>query len=331
MKRPVNSTDLSGKHWAAINEFSFLAGMRLLFWVCKVFGRWPFRLLLYPVLVWYVIVKPSARRASRDYLRHVNQIMPIDTGLLMVLQHFAAFAEMVLDKMLLWSGLFDRSAVRFNGTEKMNQLIAEKRGALILCSHLGNLDLCRVLSSQHAGIKLTVLVHTKHAQAFNHLLDTLNPASQLNLMQVTEISAATAIILAEKVAEGEFIVIAGDRVPVTENPRVVRAQFLGAPARFPIGPYVLASVFQCPVYMLFSLRRTDFGQTRHHIYFELLRESVQLPRKGRDQVLSELAADYAARLEAHCLSAPLQWFNFYDYWYDPSEATPLLKASDASH
>lgn len=43
-------------HWAAINEVGFMAGMRLLFWICRVFGRWPFRFVLYPVLLWKSVV-----------------------------------------------------------------------------------------------------------------------------------------------------------------------------------------------------------------------------------------------------------------------------------
>jgi predicted LPLAT superfamily acyltransferase len=318
----MNNQNTQSRHWAAVNELGFLTGMRLMFWICKVFGRWPFRLILYPVLLWYVLVKSSARRASRDYLDHLNQIKPINTGVFKVIQHFAAFAEMMLDKMLLWSGLFDASSVRFFGTDNMKQLLAENRGVLLICSHLGNLDLCRVLSNRHSKLKLTVLVHTKHAQRFNHLLETINPASQLNLMQVTEITPATAMILSQKIAQGEFVVIAGDRIPVAThlhanlrvNLRVTTANFLGSPARFPIGPYVLASVLQCPVYILFSIR-SERGQ--HEIHYELLRDSIRLPRKGRDQMLSELASEYAARLEAHCLAAPLQWFNFYDFWYLP--------------
>ena len=65
-----------GRHWAAINESSFVAGMRLLFWVCRVFGRWPFRIVLYPVLAWYVLAKPAARRASSTYLDHVRAFAP---------------------------------------------------------------------------------------------------------------------------------------------------------------------------------------------------------------------------------------------------------------
>jgi len=59
-------------HWAAIDEVGFVAGMRLMFWICRMFGRWPFRLALYPVLAWYVLTQPRARRASCDYLARVG-------------------------------------------------------------------------------------------------------------------------------------------------------------------------------------------------------------------------------------------------------------------
>jgi predicted LPLAT superfamily acyltransferase len=51
------------------------------------------------------------------------------------------------------------------------------------------------------------------------------------------------------------------------------------------------------------------------IHFELFRESIHLPHEGRDEALAGLAADYARRLEYFCLRAPLQWFNFYDFWH----------------
>ncbi len=54
------------RHWAAINEVSFVAGMRLLFWIFRVLGRWPFRVVLYPVLCWYLLAAPRARRGSGD-------------------------------------------------------------------------------------------------------------------------------------------------------------------------------------------------------------------------------------------------------------------------
>lgn len=319
------STNQQRGHWAGFNEVSFVAGMRVLFWICRVFGRWPFRVVLYPVLAWYVLTKPRARRVSRAYLHRIAACGGPEN--LSVMRHFAAFAETILDKMLLWGDLHDMRNVSLHGTDGVdgvNRCLDEGRGALLICSHLGNLDLCRVLSQRNARLKLTVLVHTRHAQAFNRMLERLNPDSQLNLLQVTEITPATAMLLAERVAQGEFVVIAGDRIPVSPQPRVALAPFLGQTAAFPIGPYVLASVLQCPIYLLFSMR---IG-ARSEVHFELLRSSLHLPRKSRDAMLAELAADYATRLQHHCLRAPLEWFNFYDFWQLPD--TTRLDIPDAS-
>jgi predicted LPLAT superfamily acyltransferase len=310
MTQPTSGT--RQRHWAQVNEFSFVAGIRLLFSICRNLGRWPFWVALYPVLLWYLVTKPEARASSSDYLRRIAAFQGasrIRPGMIAVLRHFASFGENLLDRMLLWSGLFKAERIEFHGQEQMVAQMAEKRGGLLICSHLGNLDLCRVLSKQ-AGFKLTVLVHTKHAEVFNRLLARLDPESQLNLIQVTEVSAATVVLLSEKIGRGEFVAIAGDRIPVSSNPRIASASFLGDMAPFPVGPYILANLLGCPVYLLFSLRAGRASE----IHFELFRESILLPREGRDEALVGLVADYARRLEYFCLRAPLQWFNFYDFW-----------------
>jgi predicted LPLAT superfamily acyltransferase len=315
MTRPMPAA--RRQHWAQINESTFVAGMRLLFSTCRILGRWPFRIALYPVLLWYIAAQPEARASSRDYLWRVAAFQDasrIKPGIVAVLRHFASFAENLLDKMLLWSGLFRTDLVKLQGKE----LIAAKRGGLLICCHLGNLELCRVLSKQMPGLKLTALIHTKHAEKFNRLLAQLDPDSQLNMMQVTEMSPGTAMLLADKIEQGEFVAIAGDRIPVSQNPRIALAQFLGETAPFPVGPYILASLLQCPTYLMFSMRRGNTSE----IHFELFRESIHLPRKGRDEVLAGLVAEYARRLEHFCLRAPLQWFNFYDFWHLPTVDTP---------
>src|SRR5947207_11213929 len=84
MSRPVATP--RNPHWAQIDEFSFVTGMRLLFWLCRIAGRWPVRLILYPVLLWYFFSKPAARLASRDYLQRMAESGA--AGKLSVLRHF---------------------------------------------------------------------------------------------------------------------------------------------------------------------------------------------------------------------------------------------------
>ena len=309
------------QHWAHMNEFSFIAGMRFLFWVYRWLGRGPFRIVLYPVLIGYLITKPAARAASRNYLQHLHHYNPslnLNPNLVNIWRHFTAFADSILDKMLLWGGLFKLDNIHYEGQGPILKQMAQGQGGLFICAHLGNLELCRLAAKRCPGLKMTALIHTKHAQAFNQLLAQLHPDSQLNLIQVTEITPAVAMQLMDKIAQGEFIAIAGDRIPVTLGPRVAFAPFLGESAPFPVGPYVLASLLQCPVYLMFSVR-TPAGAS---LYFEPFRDLIQLPRKNRDALLAELAADYAARLEYYCLQTPLQWFNFYDFWRLPKRDTP---------
>jgi predicted LPLAT superfamily acyltransferase len=48
-------------------------------------------------------------------------------------------------------------------------------------------------------------------------------------------------------------------------------------------------------------------------------ERIVIPRRARAAALDALIASYAARLEHYARLAPMNWFNFYDFWQqDPS-------------
>lgn len=294
------------KHWAHIHEITFVAGSKFLFWFYRCFGRKPFRVVLYPVVFFYYWAQPRARKASQKYLAKIKSTHTS-------LSHFYVFAESMLDKLLLWGNLLPLHNIQYFGQQCILDNLSQKRGGLFICAHFGNLELCRVFSKQTAGLKLTVLMHTKHAKAFNDMLAQLNPASQIDVIQVTEFTPTTAIELKAKTDAGEFVVIAGDRIPVSINPRVVSVPFLGENASFPVGPYIMAHLLQCPVYLIFSSQTDQSAE----IHIESFRDRVQLPHKNRDHALSQLATDFANRLAFYCHKNPLQWFNFYDFWDTP--------------
>jgi len=308
---------VTSPHWSGIREVTTAWGIKLLFVVHRVLGLWPFRLVVYPVVAFYLLRHPLARVSSRRYLERVYRQLgrdPREVTLWLSVRHFAAFAESILHKLRIWSGDLRTSDVTVHDHFIVNDEVMAGRGGLIMVAHLGNVEVCRALTTRKNGAKLLVLVHTKHAESFNQLLASLNPVSRLNVLQVTEISAATVIHLRERVERGEFVVIAGDRVPVSDKPRVAVAEFLGAPAGFPVGPYILANLLQCPTYLLFCIAESG----RYHMYFERFHERIVIPRATRDATLRQLAGDFAARLGHYCQKAPLQWFNFYDFWAPPN-------------
>jgi len=304
------------RHWAEIGEAGCIAGIWLLYGVHRYLGRTPFRLVLYPVVLYYWLRRPEARAGSREYLARLQArhgVFGRPPGIRLALGHFRAFAETLLDKALAFGGRFAFGTVRYEGDGDVLRALQGGRGGLFIASHLGNLELCRTLADLRPGLRLSVLVHTRHAPTFNRVLERLSPQAALKLIQVTDLNPGVAALLAERVAAGEFVVIAGDRVPVSVQPRVVWAPFLGKPAPFPVGPYVLAALLRCPVFLVFCVREGE----GYRLVFESFRDQIVLPRARREQALRELAADYAARLERQCVKAPLEWCNFFPFWTQP--------------
>lgn len=180
-----------------------------------------------------------------------------------------------------------------------------------MSGHIGNLELCQAIANIRAQIRLNILVHTRHAEKFNRLLGRGDGSATIRLIQVTELHPAIAIELQEKIDDGEFVVMVGDRIPV-QGSRTVKAKFLGSEADFPQGPYLLASLLRCPVFTLFCYP----SQGRYRVYLEPFSEPFRIPRNEpkRSDMLKTLARRYAEILEKHCRAEPLQWFNFYPYW-----------------
>lgn len=311
---------MSALHWARLGETTFVGGTWLLYGVHRWLGRWPFRLCLYPVVLAWWLGSPVARRASLDYLRRLQAatgVLGATPGRWLSLRHFAFFAETLLDKLLAVGGRYPRERVRFSGHEPMLAASAAGQGGIIATAHMGCLELMQVAAGWREGLRVTILVHTVHAPKFNDMLERLNPGIRLRLMQVTDFSPATAVALADRVRAGEFIAIAGDRVPV-QGERTARADFLGAPADFPAGPWLLASVLDCPVWGLACLHAGEGYQAT----ITPLAGRVELPRGQRQAALDRYAALFAAWLEAGVRSSPLDWFNFFPFWDSARHARP---------
>jgi predicted LPLAT superfamily acyltransferase len=118
------------------------------------------------------------------------------------------------------------------------------------------------------------------------------------------------------VERGEVVAILADRSAPSGVQRDCSVAFLGGRAAIPQGPFRLAAALACPVLFMVALRT---GDRAYSIDVELLANRIDLPRRGREQALVSCCQAYANRLARHCLRAPYQWFNFYDFFRDGVE------------
>ena len=309
---------MSHEHWADLGETTFVGGTWFLYAIYRVLGRLPFRLCLFPVVFCWWLGSTTARRASLDYLRRVHAaegVFARAPGMRASLRHFLLFGETLLDKMLAIGGRYPRDRIRIDGQEQALAASRAGQGGVIATAHLGCLELMQMSAGQGEGVRVTILVHTAHAQRFNRILGQLNPQASVRLLQVTEFSPATAMALADRVAAGEFVAIAADRVPVTGD-RICEARLLGAQAEFPAGPWLIASLLRCPVWSLSCLHDGN----GYHVRIAKLFDRVLLPRADRQAALDAHAQGFADWLAACLRQSPYDWFNFYDFWKPHADA-----------
>lgn len=318
------------QHWAHIGERGTLTGLRFIGALDRIFPRWVGHLVLYPVTAYFFLTHPRARKASRRFLAAAGA----PSTLTMSFRHFFSFSISILDKVAAW---YAPAQVPVDLPEEARALflrtLAEGRGLLLLSAHLGNLELARAIATLIPGVHINALVYTQNSRKMNAMLEETSEEYALKLICVDEVGPDTAVMLRSKVDAGEVVVIVGDRVPVMLGSAVERTQgatvqtdFLGAPAPFAVGPYVLAHVLECPVLLFFCVRE---GRG-YRVYVEPFADRIVLPREGRMQAAAAWAGRYAARLGDYATRFPLQWYNFYDFWTDAPAPPPRTPAKGTS-
>lgn len=302
-------------HWAALGERGTYWGLRFLLAVYRLCGRRACLLAMRPVVLYFVLAGAEQRKASLDFLARVRALRgePAPTWRDGFRHHFD-FATKALDTFVGWAQPKDTGPVEIVGGEAASLHLDGRRGALLIVSHLGNAEIARAALARLVGRPVHVLMHTVQARRYNAILRSVAPDAGANVIEVTDIGVDTAIALSERIDRGEWLVIAGDRIPVMSHGRVSEVMFLGQSAPFSQGPYILAALLCCPVLTLFCLREGE----GHRAYFEGFADEVVLPRKARAEALAGYASLYAQRLERYCLQQPMQWYNFYDFWAAPS-------------
>ena len=306
---------LQERHWSAHKERGSFVLMWLTAFSVRVFGRRLLAPVLYLIVLYFFASARSARRHIRQYQTYLaewsgNAALKPTLG--SVFQQFMAFADNLLDRLDVWRGRLRFEQVQLIDPDSVRPRLLRShqggRGEMLVVTHLGNPDVCRAMAELSEQVPLNVLVHNRHVAQFNRLLGEAGDRS-MRLIQVSELDTATMMDLSQRMERGEWLAIAGDRVPLNDGRRVT-VDFLGHRAAFPQGPWLMAGLLRCPVNLLCCLKVDG----RYRIYLDAFLDKAQWERGRRDAAIHDWVQRYADRLAGQCLIAPQQWFNFYAYW-----------------
>ena len=290
--------------WVERPERGSRLALRLMLWLTLKLGRPVGRALLLPTCAYFVLFSRRARRASAEYLRRALGRRP---GIGDVFRHYHAFASTIHDRMYLLAGRYSYFDVTMSAPAELLALLRQGRGCILLGSHLGSFEILRARSFSDCVPPVNVLMHLDNAEKINSVLHPLAPGIESRIIPLG--GPESLLRVRECLARGEIVGMLGDRA--LRNERSCRCDFLGARARFPLGPLLLAGLLEAPVVLFFGLY---LGGRRYETRLEPFADAIPLEPRGREAAVRPWVERYARRLEHHCRLAPYNWFNFYDYW-----------------
>lgn len=298
--------------WSARKEKGSPAALAFLVWAIRSLGYAPLRFLLAPIALYYCVFAPKARRASQDYLARVGAARGSAEPVRLrdTYRHVYAFAEGILDRLSLWSGAIDDFEVAIHGREHAEKMLADGGGGFLVGAHIGSFDVLRAVARE-AQVPVNVVVYSGNAEQINRAFETLDPTLNMRVITLESGSAGTIFEIRRCVERGELVAVLGDRIRPGIRNRVAYADFLGERAAFPCGPLLLPMMLRVPAVLGIAIRN---GPRRYEIFMEPLASGEAVPAAERTRAVQDRVEHYASRLEHYCKKAPLQWFNFYDFW-----------------
>ena len=212
------------------------------------------------------------------------------------------FGQVVVDKFAMYAGRkFD---IEIENGDSFRKLAEQDAGFVLLSAHIGNYEIAgytlackskRINALVFAGEKASVMRNR------NKMFDDTNTnmiAIQPDMSHLFEIGQA--------LAGGEIVSMPADRI--SGSPKHVEHDFLGAKARFPLGPFSVATMRGLDVLAVNVMKASPKG---YKIYVTPLHYDKTAKRQEQ---IEQLSAAYVAELEKRVRQYPTQWYNFYNFW-----------------
>ena len=267
-------------------------------------GRRAGRVALYVVAAYFFLFAPRARRASRAYLRRALGRPPTASDRF---RQVMSFATTIHDRVYLLNDRFELFDLAVEGEELMRERVRSGAGALLVGAHLGSFEVTRAIGRRQPGLEVAMAAYEENARKISALWAAINPKLAAQTVPLGSLEAMLRV--RALLDEGVFVGMLADRTPGGEATE--RVEFLGAPARFPIGPMRVAALLGGEAVLMLGLY---LGGNRYRVVFESIADFSAVSRSGRDDAIRAAVVRYARRLEAYCREHPYNWFNFFDFW-----------------
>lgn len=283
-------------------------GYRIFVWVLKTFGVLPSYFLLRFVVLYYFIF--SFRASRQIYLLYRCKLgYSRSLSIIKLYRNYFLLGQGIIDKVVLSSGIKNNFSFDFDGEENLHKIAALKKGGILLSAHIGNWDIAGQLFKRLESRINIVLYDGEHEQIKEYLEGVTGKRNMHVIVIKNDLSHIYKI--SEALSNNELVCMHADRF--MEGNKTLTAGFLGQPARFPMGPFLLASTFKVPVSYVFAVKESNF---HYHLFASEIKDYAAV---AKNDIIPQMLTEYVSEIEKKVKQYPEQWFNYYDFWEQPKQ------------
>jgi len=275
-------------------------GYKIFVFLIKKAGIKAAYVLLYFVASYYFLFLKKSNKAISYYFKERLGYSGLKSKK-MVFKSYYTFGQTIIDKISISAGMRNKFTYEFDGIETLKNLLAEKKGGVLISAHIGNFEIAEhFLGDIDIDFQINLVTTDLEHSAIKNYLESVTQKPTVkfiiireDLSHIFEINAA--------LSKNELVCFTGDRY--FEGTKSLSEKILGEEANFPAGPFLIASRLKVPVVFVYVMKEPNL---HYHLY---AREAVV---KHRDE--KGLLKAYIESLESMLAKYPLQWFNYFDFW-----------------
>ena len=277
-------------------------GFKIYVFIIKNFGLFASYFVLLFVAAYFMIFSFNSTKSTYYLFRRRLNYSAI-SSIFQVYKSYFTFGRIQLDRIAIGAGLKNKYSFEFDGIHHINEILAMKKGGILLTAHIGNFNLAQhFFGDKHDSTVVNLIMTDLEHEQIKSYLESVTGKSSIKTIVLKD-DLSHIFLMNEALKNNELLVFAADRY--YKDAKTYTEELLGKPTKFPQGPFKLATRNQIPVLFVHIMREKDF---HYHFYAR--------PFKGTSTSPKELLKAYLGDLEGMVRKYPHQWYNYYDYWND---------------
>ena len=279
------------------------AGYQIFVWILKNFGVLPAYFLLRFVVLYFFLFSYRSSRQVYSLYRYRLEYGRI-ASIFKLYRNYYLLGQSIIDKVVVMSGIKNKFTYNFDGEENLKEIASLQKGGMLLSAHIGNWDIAGHLLKR-LDTRINIVMFDGEQEQIKEYLASITGEKTVNIIFIKN-DLSHIYEISDAFKNNELVCMHADRF--LEGNKTLTTDFLGEKARFPMGPFVLASKFKVPVSYVFAVKESNL---HYHLFASKIKNYDHL---DKEVVMQEMLVEFATEMEIKVKQYPEQWFNYYNFW-----------------